>query len=324
MRKSKVLLGVALLSALAFCGCGKGKDAFEKAMDYSEKEQYDKAESQLKIAMKEEKDQAEYAISYGLLLNKKGKYKEALKELEKVSKNKDMSLSKENKKQILYGQTLALYGLNDYKAAKKTARKALDNSSQKDLNKDIYLTLAQAHRESGDDLGALGVYDEFVSQYNKEPQGYLQRGNLKIALNQFDSAKKDLKKAEELDDNLAEVKYYQGEMAVAKKDIDKGIELYKEYLKKAGKEVTLPQAYYQLGLCYLQKKDFSTSRKYFEEGLKCKNKSAHQYLLKNYVILLEKQKEYELAKTQAEKYLSLYNDSGMKKELVFIKTRIKK
>lgn len=324
MRKAKIFMGAVVFSALVFGGCGKADEAFEKAMQYSDAEQYDKAESQLKLAIKEDEDQAEYYISYALILNKQRKYKDALKEMEKMSKNKDISLSKDDDKQILYAQTLAYYGLGEYKSAMKTARKALDNSAKKELNKEIYLTLAQAHRENGDDLGALGVYDEYLKENTKDPQGYLLRGNLKIALEQYDSAKKDLKKAEELDDKLVEVKYYQGEMAVAKKDVAGGIKLYKEYLKKAGKNVTLPQVYYQLGLCYIQKNDYKTARKYFEEGLKCKNKAAHQYLLKNYVILLEKQGEYELAKGQAEKYLSMYSDSGMKKELEFIKTRIKK
>ncbi|MCH5266727.1 MAG: tetratricopeptide repeat protein [Lachnospiraceae bacterium] len=201
MRGKKIVFLLALCSVMSCtAGCGKADKAYKQAMKYAESGKYDKAVDSFKTAIKENGDKAEYFIDYGMTLNHLGEYKSAIKQFEKAYQNVDNKISRQNNKRLHYGEALAYYGLHQYDKAKEQCNMALEVTEYKELNGDVYATLAMSQFSSGDSLGALGVMDQMLKENKKDVQGYVLRGQIKQSIGEYDSSANDFLQAIDLDD----------------------------------------------------------------------------------------------------------------------------
>lgn len=374
---------------LAMTGCGKGQDAYNKAMKLAQEGKYEKATQYFKDAMKEDKERTEYYIGYGMTLNRMNRFQEAKEEFEKVTQETDNKISKENNKQVYYGLAVASYGLGQYQDVISYCNKALkisylsdmDNDilysravvrqltgqnqkAQEDCNKiikkdkkytDAYTQLAALQKEAGQKEEAIKTYEKLIQLDKTDYDAYFDLYEQYLENNQTDAAeelldqlivlkpsntknmltvgrayyyKKDYEKAKEYfqmaqDGNSKESAYYLAQIAVLSKSYQDAAKYLESYLKNSGENKN-PQAYHELAGVYMEMKQYKKAQKVVTKGIACGSTSAIQNLKKDQVIVYERQNEYEKALQAAKEFLKSYpNSSGMKRELEFIKTRIK-
>ena len=87
MKRSVIRLGAAVCAAcclsLLSAGCGKAGKEYDKAMQLMEEGKYNDSVEHFQKAIKENDENADYYIGYGMALNGLGKYDDAIKEYDK-------------------------------------------------------------------------------------------------------------------------------------------------------------------------------------------------------------------------------------------------
>lgn len=144
---------------------------------------------------------------------------------------------------------------------------------------------------------------------------YYLLGKTKAAQEGFETA---------LEKGYAEAGFYLGQMAQKKGMIEKAVEYYVNYIE-SGKKITSAAVYNQLGICYLEQGNYEYARDTFTIGLKLNDPSLRKDLQFNQIIAYEHLGKFEKALENADIYLEEYpNDTRIKEERKFIKTRISK
>lgn len=374
-------------------GCGKADKAYDKAMELAEAASYEKAVDSFEEAIQENGEKAEYYIGYGMTLNYLARYEDAIEQFQKAYQEVDNKISRQNNKQLYYGEAVAYYGLHDYDKTVEQCEKALEIKEIEEMNGDIYSALALAQWSLGEKEEAIQTYTKLLKENPADTKGYLQRAELEteqgdldaagedydraikqdeecydayfgryevyMAKGQEDAAKETLEKITSMNarekeeklqigrayyvlgdyeqaesylkdavkDKCTEGNYYLGMIQMDQEEYEGAIKYFTEYVEghtgdAAG--LTIPEVYNQMAGCAMELQEYDEAEEYLKQGLALGTTSAYQGLLKNQVILYEKRGEYKEARRAAKTYLEAWpEDQEMKKELRFIKTRIK-
>lgn len=151
----------------------------------------------------------------------------------------------------------------------------------------------------------------------KTAEDYAQRGHIYYFLEDYDNAKKNLDKA--IDKNDKNALLYLAEVYNAMGQTENAQGLLENYVKNNSGD---SEALNTLGMMQLNDKNYEDALKYFELGLKVKNASNRQELMKNQIAAYEYMGDFESAKEKMKSYLKEYpNDESAVRENTFLKTR---
>lgn len=297
MRGRKIAMTLLLCGlALTATSCGKANDAYKKAMDYAESGNYEKAADSFKTAIKNNNEKAEYYLDYGMTLNHLGNYKKAIKQFEKAYQKVNNKISRQNNKRVHYGEALAYYGLHKYDDAISQCKKALEISESKDLNGDVYATMAMAQWVAGDSLGALGALDQLLKENSKDTAAYVMRGQIKQDMEEYDSAVQDFMKAIEIDEKCYEAYFGCFETYQAAGQKDAAVESLSKITSMQGADA---EEKMQIGRAYICLNNFEEAEDFLQDAKKEKCVEASYYLGQ----IAKAQKSYDKAKEYYEEYL---------------------
>lgn len=185
----------------------------------------------------------------------------------------------------------------DYKGAVEAFQKALDQSFAKvgDLEIDICYYKAAAQYKSGDTQGAAETYEALMDFDKKNGDPYYLRGCIYLKEGELKKAKKDFKKALELnaDDFELYVSVYEnlnaaGEAQEAEQILDAALELKGEKTED----------YRERGHIYLLKGDYESARKELDKAINQEDTKALLYMAQVY----EAQGNQQQAKALYESY----------------------
>lgn len=254
---------------------------------------------------------------------------------------------------ILYTRMLAYSRLEDWENAKKDAEKIIE------LNKkyaDAYFSLAEIERMLGNNDEAVKVYLKLIDQDEENYDAYFALYDQYCYAGQEDAASelleqifaleseneenmlvmgraylygKDYVKAEQCLElaytgGKKESKLYLGMVYAEQLMYEQAVDAFSTYLEEEKAAALKTEVYYHLACVYMAQEELEQAQSVVEKGLAAGSSNVNQKLKKTKVILLEKQNRYEEALEAAKEYKRLYpSDQAMKKEISFIKTRIK-
>lgn len=313
---------------------------------------YDEAEDAFSKALNvdaELSDGQKKKIYYGqgIALYGQGKYEEVLAVTEEALKIKDFS---ELDRNLRYTGAVSGFMSGQSETAEALCEEMME---QDDSDMDVYMLFGKIKKASGDTDSAIKIFEKAIEKeksyfdaYFGLYECYLDAGQSSAAaelLNQMTSM--DIKETEEMI-AVGKAWYYQGEyekalsyfeMADEKKESDG--RFYTSLVKKTlgklqeaengflayiseKKENLIPEVYNQLAGIYMEQMQYDKAQEMLSAGLALGDTDAAQNLLRNQVVLLELEGEYEKALEVAKEYRKVYpEDAAMKKELAFIKTR---
>lgn len=297
MRGKKIAIILCLCGlALTVTSCGKADNAYKKAMDYAKSGDYEKAANSFKIAIRNNKEKAEYYLDYGMTLNHLGNYKKAIKQFEKAYQKVDNKISRQNNKRVHYGEALAYYGLHKYEDAISQCKKALKISENKELNGDVYATMAMAQWVAGDSLGALGALDQLIKENSKDTAAYVMRGQIKQDMEEYNSAVQDFMKAIEIDEKCYEAYFGCFETYQTAGQKDAAIESLSKIISLQGADA---EEKMQIGRAYICLDNYEEAEDFLQDAKKEKCVEASYYLGQ----IAQMQSFYDEAKEYYEEYL---------------------
>lgn len=352
IQKAALTLGLML----ALTGCGKADSAYRDAMDLANAGKYEKALPYFEKAIKENDEQMDYYIGYGMSLNHLGRFEEAKKVLTKVVQDTDNKISKENNKQLYYGIAVAEYGLGNYKNVIEYCDKALEITYFDDMNNDILYTQALAAAYRNDTKKAQTNYEKIIQTDKKDMDAYMGLAQMYSDQKEYDQAIEVYQNALEADKT-----YYDASFALASVYEAKGqTDAQKEVLdgligissKKAQNLLVIGRAYYSegnskkaqeyykmsydanckeslyyLGILQKDEKKFDDAVKTFDKYIKEKKQNLTVDVYNQLAAVYVEQGEYEKAQQALDKgfsYGSTDASQMLKKNQVLLYERQKK
>ena len=205
----------------------------------------------------------------------------------------------------------------------ETALSDFSQALQLDKNcYDAYFGMYDAYAASDQIDAARESLEMLTGIHAKSAEQKMQIGRAYQVLGEEDQAVSYLEDARK--QKCLEADFYLGMVQMAKQEYKTAIGFFEDYIKDAT-EIRIPEVYNQLAGALIETDDLDRAADYLAEGLELGMSSAYQNLLKNQVILLEKQQKFSKAAKVAKTYLKAYpTDEAMEKELKFIRTRIRK
>jgi tetratricopeptide (TPR) repeat protein len=288
---------------------------------------YEKGETYLKKALKENKERAEYYIGYGMILNHLERYEEAIDQFEKARQDVDNSIADANNKQVYYGEAVSYYHLGEYDKGLELCDKALEYTEPSSLDSRIYCSRGVLLEALGDVESAMESYQKVISLDSKNWQAYYRMSWLYQSEEDEDAAEQSRAfLVEAYNEGDEQATYYLGLLSLAQEDVSQGKKYLEEYIAYPDIEKEpdnfLASAYNQLVSYAIEESDWEQAEEYLTKGKSVVGEEQAKELWKSQVILLEKQGEFGQARSVAEQYLQEYpDDTEMKKEYRFLKTR---
>lgn len=185
---------------------------------------------------------------------------------------------------------------------------------------DAYFGLYGQYLSSGQEEAANELLEQLTTLDSKEAKNIMVIGRAYLCRKEYDKAEENLNLA--YSGNCKESKYYLGLLYMEEKEYEKALEAFQTYVEE-NKEDFHVEAYCQMASIYTGQAEYEKAQGMIERGLTYGSGSAVQELKRTEVILCEKQNNYQQALSLAKEYRKLYPaDSGMKKEIAFIKTRL--
>lgn len=205
----------------------------------------------------------------------------------------------------------------------ETALSDFSQALQLDKNcYDAYFGMHDAYAASGQVDAARESLEMLTGIHAKTAEQKMQIGRAYQVLGEEEQAVSYLEDAKK--QKCLEADYYLGMVQMAKQEYEAAISFFESYIKGAA-EIQIPEVYNQLAGALIETGELDRAANYLAEGLELGMSNAYQNLLKNQVILLEKQQKFSEAAKAAKTYLKAYPaDEAMEKELKFIRTRIRK
>lgn len=294
--------GVMILTAtllLSGCGSKSAGDYYREGVDYFNSGNYEKADESLKKAVEENKERADYYISYAMNLIQLEKYEDAVIYFERSILDKDNAISRKNNKKAYRGEGIAYYKAHDYKTAIEKFDKALAVDELKEMNSDILSYKGKAQEKSGlykeaaetftkvieenknsgqayeiraGIFGKLGEYDKSLSDYDRaiklEPGNYnfyIDKYLLMLEMKDEKGAGEVLTKAAAINGTTEEDKFNMAKITYYQGDYDTALQMFGEAFGNG-----FTQSYYYLGLIYEQKKDYENAEVNYGKYLESK------------------------------------------------------
>ena len=274
--KRNVWKRVALIAGITvlLTGCGEAKKAYDKGMELAKAGKYEKSLPYFKDAIKENGEQAEYYIGYGMALCRLNRYELAKEEFQKVIQETDNKISKENNKQLCYGMAIADYGLGDYGSVTEYCDKALEIEYLDDMDCDILYTKMSAYWQQGEWKKAEEVCRVLLKKSKKYMDAYMALAGIEQNLGESDKAAQAYKDAIETDKTYydAYFKLYQQYMAAGQTDAAN--ELLDQLVAiKPNKAENMMV----IGRAYFYKQEYDRAKEYLKMAYDGNNKESLYY-----------------------------------------------
>lgn len=274
--KRNVWKRVALIAGITvlLTGCGEAKKAYDKGMELAKAGKYEKSLPYFKDAIKENGEQAEYYIGYGMALCRLNRYELAKEEFQKVIQETDNKISKENNKQLCYGMAIANYGLGDYGSVTEYCDKALEIEYLDDMDCDILYTKMSAYWQQGEWKKAEEVCQVLLKKSKKYMDAYMALAGIEQNLGESDKAAQAYKDAIETDKTYydAYFKLYQQYMAAGQTDAAN--ELLDQLVAiKPNKAENMMV----IGRAYFYKQEYDRAKEYLKMAYDGNNKESLYY-----------------------------------------------
>lgn len=313
---------------------------------------YEEAEQKINAALQEAKEDssdakqlyyAQTIARYGL-----GKYEEALECCDngiKIDENEELT------QKLRYTRVIILKLMGQYEEAREEclallekdkeymsgymeladienclgneeeARKVYERAIEEDKDYyEAYFALADALKKNGQDAAARELLGKLAAIDSDDGEKLLAAGRAYAALEQYIQAEDKFNAANQK--GISEALYYLGTVRHSQGMNDAAISSLEAFVADGG-ENYLAEGYCELAVLYMEGDRYKEAAETLKKGLGCGNSSARQNLLRNQVILYEKQNKYKKALKVARQYRKLYpSDKEMEKELKFIKTRL--
>ena len=274
--KRNVWKRVALIAGITvlLTGCGEAKKAYDKGMELAKAGKYEKSLPYFKDAIKENGEQAEYYIGYGMALCRLNRYELAKEEFQKVIQETDNKISKENNKQLCYGMAIADYGLGDYGSVTEYCDKALEIEYLDDMDCAILYTKMSAYWQQGEWKKAEEVCQVLLKKSKKYMDAYMALAGIEQNLGESDKAAQAYKDAIETDKTYydAYFKLYQQYMAAGQTDAAN--ELLDQLVAiKPNKAENMMV----IGRAYFYKQEYDRAKEYLKMAYDGNNKESLYY-----------------------------------------------
>ena len=277
MMRKNLLKGGALLAmvVLLFTGCGEAKKAYGQGMEFANEGKYEKSLPYFEEAIKQDADQAEYYIGYGMALNRLNRYTEAENTLKKVAQHADKNNSKEDNKQIYYGMAIAEYGLGEYDSTIKYCDKAAKIEYFDDMNCDIWYTKLSAYWQQGKWEEAKKTGEKIIKENERYMEAYMALAEVENNLGNTEDAAKVYEKAIEVNKKYydAYFKLYDQYLSIGQEsDAEKVLDPLL-VLKPSSAENMLV-----IGRAYLCKQEYDQAKKFLQMAYDGNSKESLYYL----------------------------------------------
>lgn len=210
------------------------------------------------------------------------------------------------------GMGIAFMGLTDYTQAITCFEEALQSSNglPKDIDYDLNYYLAAAYTKAGMQAEAESVYNAILALKPKEEDAYFLRGNVRLALNNFEQAQEDFDKVVSMSpsnyDRLLQI--YEVLMNAGYQDAGRF------YLETALQKGESQMSAYDKGRIYYYMGEYQQAYMALEEAKEKGGAEAYLYLGKAY----EATQDYNYASNVYNSYLSkdptnaeMYNQLGL-------------
>lgn len=347
MKTYQCLALAAVLLSLAGCsGQEEAPGLAEEGMTAVEKENYEGAVKNFNESIARNEDVLLSWRGLGMAYMGLEDYQEAVKAFDQALGLTDDKMQ-ETKRDLLYYKAAALYRQGSYGETVQVCNELLQLSPEADA---YYLRgacyLEQDEREkAGVDFDAAAAkaprdYDLFLNIYETyrgkklsadgdaylqraldiEPdakEDYLQRARIYFALEDYESAKKELDTL--VSEKDGEALLLMGRIYLKMEDYAHSRSMYQEYLDSRGKT---PVAYNGIVLADLAEGDIPSALDHIAEGLELDGEEGKQELLFNEIVAYEKEGDFQTAKEKAAAYVEQYpQDAAGKKEYEFLKSR---
>jgi tetratricopeptide (TPR) repeat protein len=173
--------------------------------------------------------------------------------------------------------------------------------------------------ENGDEAGAKAVLTEAEKIKSDTPEDKYNLAKLHFFQEKYDAALTEL--SEGYASGFMEGYYYIGEIYRIKKDYEKAIYYYENYIENG--QITTSNVYNQIAVCLMKTGNCEDALDYLEQGIAYDNAATIRILKKNEIIAYEKLGRFNDADQKVKEYLASYpKDSQALREAGFIDTRI--
>ena len=346
----KGLRCLALLAVIClFSGCQGGQEApslADEGMAAVRQEHYEEALSNFSASIGTDEDVLVSYRGMGMAYMGLEQYEKAVNAFDEAYQLTNDRM-KETRRDLLFYKAAALYRQQDYSETINTCTNILDISQEADafyLRGACYLELGEQEKAKANFDAAVGLspedYDLYLNIYEcykeeklsaeggaylsgamdiepETPQDYCQRARIYYALEDYESAKKELDAL--VEEKNGDALFLMGQVYLAMGDYAHSKSMYQEYIETAGET---PLAYNGIVLANLAENDADSALKNIEKGLSLEEEDGKQELLFNEIVAYEYKQDYETAKKKAEAYVEAYPSSeDGKKEYEFLKTR---
>lgn len=386
MRKL-LFTGLFLIMMVILNGCSEAGGYYRSGKKHFTSGNYEEAARYFSSSIDKNPNRAEYYIDYGMALIGLSRYDEAIEQFDRVIMDKKVPIVQANNKRALRGKGIAYVNTHNYLEAINHFDEALSISELSDLNMDILYykgyvlisigaykdaveTYTDIIREFGEDAQVLadrayayqkiGEYEKGLDDYDKaialqenNYEYYFRKYYLLKEMNRETEANELLSKAAEIEIkakadkfNLAKIHFYQGlydqafpelsesfangfidayfyigEIYMQKKDYSTAKYYYEKYIEEGG--VNAPEVYNQVASCLIKMEEYEQAIPYLEIGIEYAHSDMMRVLLKNEIIVYEKMGDFKKALDKLQSYIASYpEDEDAKREKSFVVSRI--
>lgn len=263
------------MTAFLLTGCGEAKKAYQQGMEFAKEGKYEKSLTYFEEAIRQNDDQAEYYIGYGMALNRLNRFSEAKKEFQKVMQGTENKISKENNKQIYYGMAIAEYGLGEYSGTIKYCDKAMEIDYLSDMDCDICYTALSAYWQQGHWQNAKKMAEKILREQENYMEAYMALAQVENNLGNTEEAVQAYEKAIETDKEYydAYFKLYEQYLSIGQEEDAEKILEKLLVLKPNSAEHMLV-----IGRAYLCKQEYNQAEKFLQMAYEGNSKESLYYL----------------------------------------------
>lgn len=192
------------------------------------------------------------------------------------------------------------------------------NAYAKDSTYDMAIQIYQAYIEREMEADGTSYLETALLNEPKKAEDYCDRGLVYYYMEDYETAAAELTEATK--QGSKEAYLYLGMVHLAKNDVSNARAMYQEYISHGDSPA---KGYNGLVLCDIREKNYANALLNIESGIATANTEEMQNLLFNEIVVYEKQLDFPMALQKAKEYLEVFpDDAVMKKEYVFLKTRV--
>lgn len=352
-----MFLFIIVLSTIFLFACSNetASSLYKKGIKELKSNNFLSAKESFRLAIERKPDRADYIIYYAnslLLLNEN---EEAIRILDDIYMDKNLSIVISNNKKIHILKGDALLNMKKYEEALEEYNKALNILNQEELNYDVYKKLALIYQRQGLYDEAIKLLDVILEENKndidtisliaksysgiKDFDNSIEYYQLAISLDELNSDhyinlynvflnNNDNQAAQEVFDSFVNLEggddffFYLGKVYQSKKDSEKAILYYEKYIEQS--EVPNPQALLELSSLYIKKGEYKIARSLCRDGIGLEDETYIKEFKRNEIISSEYMKDFNEAYEKIKEYLIDYHEEDAIKEKAFLEMILNK